>query len=330
MRLCLFLNVRAAAAVLAASFAIPVAFAADEDVYPTKPVRLIVPFTPAGSTDILARRIAERLTVLIGQPIVIENKPGAGGNIGAAAAAKAPADGYTLLIGSSGVISVNPHLYKDAGFDASKDFATVSLLVRMPSLIVAHPDFPARDLSSFVAYVKANPTNYGHPSVGSSKHVAAEEFKMKTGAKITPVAYKGSAPMLTDLIGGHIKMAFDEPLTAMPHINMGKMVPIAVTGPIRWPTLPDVPRVAEFGGALADYDVTGWFGLFVPTGTSPKIIQKLNAAVRKVFADEDFRRTLYSTGSEPVGSGVEEADRFVRAEYQRWGELIRATNLKTE
>lgn len=326
MRLPSFRNVCGAA--LAACLAMPAAFAADEDVYPTKPIRLVVPFTPAGSTDIMARRVAERVGAVMGATFIVENKPGAGGNIGAAFVAKAPADGYTMLIGSSGVISVNPHLYKDSGFDASKDFAAVSLLVRMPTLIVVHPDFPARDLSSFVAYVKANPTNYGHPSVGSSKHIAAEYFRMKTGAKITPVAYKGSAPMLNDLLGGHIKVAFDEPLTSMAHLKAGKILPIAVTGSVRWPTLPDVPRISEFGRALAAYDVTGWFGLFVPTGTSPKIIQRLNMAVRKAFADEDFRRTLYSTGSEPVASTVEEADRFVREEYQRWGELIRTTNLK--
>ena len=323
---------RAALAAIAAACmgSAGIAPAADEDTYPNRPVKIVVPFTPAGSTDIMARRLAERLTTVLGQSFVVENRPGAGGNIGAAAAAKSPADGYTLLVGSSGVISVNPHLYKDAGFDASKDFATVSLLVKMPTLIVAHPDFPARDLSAFLDYVKANPLGYGHPSTGSSKHVAAEDFRMKTGARLSAIAYKGSAPMLNDLIGGHIKIAFDEPLTSMPHIRGGRIVPVAITGSVRWPTLPDVPRISELGGPLADYEVTGWFGLFVPTGTHPKIVERLNAAVRKVFADEEFRKMLYSTGSEPVGSTAADGEKFVRQEYRRWGELIKATNLKAD
>ena len=317
-------------AVLVTLFITPFALAADEDSYPSRPVKLIVPFPPAGSTDIMARRLAERLGATMGQTFVVENKPGAGGNIGAALVAKSSADGYTILIGSSGVISVNPHLYKDAGFNAATDFVAVSLLVRMPALIVAHQNFPAKDLLPFVAYIKENPLTYGHPSVGSSKHIAAEELRMKTGAKLTPAAYKGSVPMLNDLLGGHIMIAFDEPLTAMPHIKAGKMAPIAITGPVRWPTLPNVPRVLEAGGSLADYDVTGWFGLFVPTGTSSQIVQRLNTAVRKVFSDEEFRRTLYNMGSEPVGSSVAEADQFVRTEYQRWGDLIRITGLKAE
>lgn len=305
------------------------ASAQSADAYPTRPVTIVVPFPAGGSADLNARTVAERLSAALGQPFIVENKAGAGGGVGTAFVAKAPADGYTLLMSNSGALTVNPHLFGQVGYDALKDFAPISLSVKISNLLLVHPDLPVRTLPELMAYVKAKPGMfYGHSS--GSKQLSGEVFRAKAGIDMPPVAYKGSAPMMADLLGGHIKVGFDEVLTSMAYIQSGKLYPIATTGSKPWPALPNVPPIAVLGGALADYEVTGWFGLLAPAGTPPRIVNRLSEVLQKAFADKDFRQRIYDQGSEPIGSSSEEFKVFITSEYHRWGELIRTVGIKAE
>lgn len=304
-------------------------YAQQSDAYPTRPVTIIVPFPAGGSADLNARTVAERLSTALGQPFIVENKAGASGNVGTAFAAKAAPDGYTLLMSNSGALTVNPHLFAQVGYDSLKDFVPVSLSVKISNLLLVHPSLPVRTLSELIAYVQAQPgTFYGHSS--GSKQLSGEAFRLKAGLDMPPVAYKGSAPMMTDLLGGQIKIGFDEVLTSMPYIKTGKLVPIATTGSVRWPALPDVPAIAELGGPLADYEVTGWFGLLAPAGTPPKIVNRLSEVLQKAFADKAFREKIYGQGSEPIGSTPEAFKTFIAAEYTRWGDLIKKVGIKIQ
>jgi tripartite-type tricarboxylate transporter receptor subunit TctC len=303
--------------------------AENEDAYPSRPVTIVVPFAAGGGADLNARTVAERLTLALGQPFIVDNKPGASGNIGTAFVARAPADGYTLLMSNSGALTVNPHLYGEPGYDALKDFAPISLAVKISNLLVVHPSVPVRTLGEFIAYAKANPgLFYGHSS--GSKLLSGEVFRAQAGIDMPPVAYKGSAPMMADLLGGHIKVGFDEVLTSMPYVQSGKLRALATTGSVRWPALPEIPPIAEFGGQLTGYEVTGWFGLLAPAATPPAIVERLSKVVMNAFADKDFRQKLYDQGVEPVGSSSEEFKTFIGSEYRRWGELIHKLGIKAD
>jgi tripartite-type tricarboxylate transporter receptor subunit TctC len=317
-----------AACILGLAWAVA-ASAQGADAYPTRPVTIVVPFPAGGSADLNARTVAERLSAALGQPFIVENKAGASGSVGTAFVAKAPADGYTLLMSNSGALTVNPHLFGAVGYDSLKDFEPISLAVKISNLLLVHPDLPVRTLPELIAYAKTNPgLYYGHSS--GSKQLSGEVFRAKAGIDMPPVAYKGSAPMMADLLGGHIKVGFDEVLTSMPYIQAGKLYPIATTGAVRWPALPNVPPIAELGGDLAGYEVTGWFGLLAPAGTPTRIINRLSEVLQKAFADEDFRKRVYDQGSEPIGSDAAAFKVFIAAEYSRWGELIRAVGIKAE
>jgi tripartite-type tricarboxylate transporter receptor subunit TctC len=306
-----------------------VAQAQTADTYPTRPVTIIVPFPAGGSADLNARTLAERLSTAFGQPFIVENKAGASGNVGTAAAAKATPDGYTLLMSNSGALTVNPHIFGQVGYDPLKDFAPVSLGMKISNLLLVHPDLPVRTLPELIAYVKAHPgTFYGHSS--GSKQLSGEAFRLKANLDMPPVAYKGAAPMMNDLLSGQIKIGFDEVLTSMQQIKAGKLFPVATTGAARWPSLPDVPTIAELGGPFADFEVTGWFGLLAPAGTPPQIVNRLGDVLQKAFADKSFRQRIYEQGSEPVGSSPDAFKAFIAAEYQRWGELIRVAGIKIE
>lgn len=315
-------------AVSVIAFAWTSASSAQSD-YPARPVTIVVPFPAGGSADLNARTVAERLSAALGQTFIVENKAGASGNVGTAYAAKAVPDGYTLLMSNSGALTVNPHLFDNVGYDALKDFAPVSLGMKISNLLLVHPDLPVRTLPEFMNYITAKPgTFYGHSS--GSKQLSGEAFRLKAGIDMPPVAYKGSAPMMADLLGGTIKIGFDEVLTSMPYVQARRLYPIATTGSSRWPTLPDVPPIAELGGGLADYEVTGWFGLLAPTGTPPAIVNRLSEVLQKAFADKEFRQRIYDRGSEPIGSSPEQFKTFIAAEYKRWGELIRAAGIKLQ
>jgi tripartite-type tricarboxylate transporter receptor subunit TctC len=306
-----------------------VAHAQTADTYPTRPVTIIVPFPAGGSADLNARTVAERLSAAFGQPFIVENKAGASGNVGTAAAAKAAPDGYTLLMSNSGALTVNPHIFGQVGYDPLKDFAPISLGMKISNLLLVHPSLPVRTLPELIAYVKAHPgTFYGHSS--GSKQLSGEAFRLKANLDMPPVAYKGAAPMMNDLLSGQIKIGFDEVLTSMQQIKAGKLFPVATTGAARWPALPDVPAIAELGGPFADFEVTGWFGLLAPAGTPPQIVNRLGDALQKAFADKAFRQRIYEQGSEPVGSSPDAFKAFIATEYQRWGELIRVAGIKIE
>ncbi len=230
---------------------------------------------------------------------------------------------------NSGALTVNPHIFDNVGYDPLRDFAPISLGMKIANLLLVHPSLGVHTLPELIAYVKAHPgTFYGHSS--GSKQLAGEAFRIKAGIDMPPVAYKGAAPMMNDLLSGQIKIGFDEVLTSMQQIRAGKLIPIATTGSARWPALPDVPAIAELGGPLADYDVTGWFGLLAPAGTPPAIVNRLSDALQKDFADKAFRQRIYDQGSEPVGNSPEAFKAFIAAEYTRWGELIRVAGIKLE
>lgn len=297
--------------------------------YPTKPAKIVVPFPAGGATDIIARLIAQKLTEALGQSFIVDNKPGAGGNIGAALVAQSAPDGYTFLMGSPGTHAVNAHLYDKPGYDGIKDFDPVSLVVKAPNLLVVHPSFPARTMAELIDYARKNPgLNYGHTSNGGTKHLAGELLRLKAGIDIVPVAYKGSAPMMTDLIGGHLKVAFDDLITSLQHVTNGSLRALAITGTSRWPSVPDVPRVSELGGTFADYDVTAWYGLVAPARTPAAIVDKVNAVIVGALKDKALRDDLYAKGVEPIGNSPREFQDFIAEEYKRWGDVVRRSGIK--
>jgi tripartite-type tricarboxylate transporter receptor subunit TctC len=297
--------------------------------YPTRPVRIIVPFPAGGATDILARLMAQKLQEAFGQQFIADNKPGAGGNIGAALAAQSPADGYTLFMGSPGTHAVNAHMYDKPGYDGIKDFDPISLVVKAPNLMITHPSLPVTTLPEFIEYCRKNPgLTYGHTSNGGTKHLAGELLRLKANIDIVPVAYKGGAPMMADLVAGHLKVAFDDLITSMQHLSNKSIRALAITGDTRWPSVPDVPRVSELGGVFADYDVTAWYGLLAPARTPPAIIDKVNAVVVKALKDKALADDLYAKGVEPIGSSPQQFKDFIAAEYVRWGDVVRRAGIK--
>ena len=297
--------------------------------YPTKTVRIVVPFPAGGATDIIARLIAQKLTAALGQTFIVDNKPGAGGNIGAALVAQSAPDGYTLLMGSPGTQAVNGHLYDKPGYDGIKDFDPISLVVKAPNLLVVHPSFPPRTLAEFIDHAKKNPgISYGHTSNGGTKHLAGELLRLKADINIVPVAYKGSAPMMADLIAGHLPMGFDDLITSMQHVTNGSLRALAITGRSRWPGVSDVPRVMELGGAFADYDVTAWYGLLAPAKTPTAAVDKNHAVIVDALKDKALHDDLFAKGVEPIGSSPQEFQAFIAEEYKRWGEVVRRSGIK--
>lgn len=316
-----------AGSALASTTAVTPAYA--QVAYPTKPVRIVVPFPAGGATDIIARLIAQKLSDALGQPFIVDNKPGAGGNIGAAIVAQSPPDGYTLLMGSPGTHAVNAHLYDKPGYDGIKDFEPISLVVKAPNLLVVTPSFPAKTLAEFIDYARKNPgLNYGHTSNGGTKHLAGELLRLKANINLVPVAYKGSAPMMTDLIGGHMQIAFDDLITSQQHVQNGSLRALAITGTSRWPTVPDVPRVMELGGVFADYDVTAWYGLLAPAKTPVAIVDKLSGIIATALKDKTLRDALYAKGVEPIGSTPKQFADFIGEEYKRWGDVVKRAGIK--
>ncbi len=298
--------------------------------YPTKPIRIVVPFPAGGTTDILARAVAQKLTETNGQPVVVDNRPGAGGNIGAELVAKSPPDGYTLLMGTVGTHAINPSLYAKMPYDHQKDFAPVILVAGVPNVLVINPAVPANSVQDLIAYGKANPgkLNFASSGSGTSIHLAGELFKTMSGVQMTHVPYKGSAPALTDLMGGQVQIMFDNLPSALPQIKGGKLKALAVTSAQRASALPDVPTIAEAG--LPGFEATSWFGLLAPAGTPKDVITKLNAEVAKWLATPEAREKLASQGAIAAGKTPEDFAQHIVAETAKWQKVVKESGAKVD
>jgi tripartite-type tricarboxylate transporter receptor subunit TctC len=298
--------------------------------YPTKPLRFVVPFAPGGGSDLVARTVAQKITEAIGQPVIVDNRAGAAGTIGADIAAKSPPDGHTLLLGSNGPLAINPSLYAKLPYDAARDFAPVSLVTVMPFVLVTHPSLPVKTVKDLVALARAKPgeLNYGSPGNGSTTHLANELLKSMTGMKIAHVPYKGVAPAATDLISGQVQMMSGDLSTLLPYVRAGRMRAIAVTAARRSKLLPDVPTIAESG--VPGYEASGWFGVLVPAATPVPIIERLHAAIAKGLSASDARERLGAFGGEVPASTPEQFGAHIRTEAAKWNKLIKAIGLKAE
>ena len=297
--------------------------AAMAQAYPSKPVTIVVPFAAGGTTDILARIIGQALTAELGQSVVVDNRAGAGGNIGGQAAAKAAPDGHTLFMGTVGTHAINASLYKKMPFDPVKDFAPLTRVANVPNLLVANPAQPYKSVKDLIAYAKANPgkVNFGSSGNGSSIHLSGELFKSLAKVDMVHVPYKGSAPAVTDLLGNQIDIMFDNMPSAIQHVRSGKLAPLAVTTAKRSPELPNVPTIAEAG--VPGYEATSWFGMFAPAGTPAPVLAKLNAAIVKLLAQPDVKKKINEQGAEVYSETPEQFAAFIQAESVKWGKVVK-------
>lgn len=298
--------------------------------YPSRPVRMIVPFPPGQATDIVARLLGDALTRNWNQQVIIDNRGGGGGVPGMLAGRDAQADGYTVTFGSSGTIGVNPSLYSNLPYAPLKDFAMVNGVFIVPLMIVAQSASPYGSLKAVVDAAKKDPgkLNWGYAGAGTSQHLTGELFKYRTGLDIVGVLYKGSGPMMTDLLGGQVTLAVDSLASALPQIKGGKLRALAMTSAQRVPQLPDVPTVSELG--YPGFDGVGWAGLVAPRGTPPEIVEKIGADVRKLLGDPAVRDRIIERGAIPDPRGPKEFGEFVAAEIVKWGEIVKRSNLKAD
>jgi tripartite-type tricarboxylate transporter receptor subunit TctC len=298
--------------------------------YPSRPIRIIVPFPAGGTADLLARQIGQTMSETLHEQVVIENRSGAGGNIGADLAAKSKPDGYTLLMGTVSTHAINPNLYTKMPYDPVKDFAPVTMVASMPNLLVVHPSVPAKNVAELIALAKAKPGALAFASAGNgtSQHLAGELFKKMAGVDMIHVPYKGNAPAVTDLVGGQVQVMFDNIPVSLQQVRAGKLRALAVTGPARSAVLPDLPTVAEAG--LPGYSITSWFGLYAPSGTSPQIIERLNQEANRALATAQIRRRLTDQGIEPAGGTPDQFADFMHAELVKWGKIVRESGARVE
>jgi tripartite-type tricarboxylate transporter receptor subunit TctC len=298
--------------------------------YPSKPIRFVVPYAPGGNTDILARLLGQKLSEAWGQQVIIDNRPGAAGTVGAELVARSPADGYTLIMGSFGNIIVANSLYNNLKYDPFKDFASIALVSLPPGILVENPAVPAQNVRELIAYAKSNPgrLNYGSPGAGAWNHLFFELFNASAGISILHVPYKGIAPAVVDLLGGQVQLAISAFPTALPHIRSGKLRALAVTSAKRSGLMTDVPTVAESG--LAGYEAAGWFGVLAPAGTPPAVVAKLNSEINRILELAEIKASLASDGAEPAGGTPAQMTESARAASAKWSKLIRELNLRTE
>ena len=294
-----------------------------QDSFPTRAITVIVPFPAGGTTDIVARLAGQALSQELGQPVVIDNRPGAGGNIGSQTVARAAADGYTLVMGTVGTHAINPALYKKMPYDHLKDFAPISRVANVPNLLVANPSQPYRTVKELIAYAKANPDKltFASSGNGTSIHLAGELFKSLTGVQMQHVPYKGSAPALADLMAGQTNIMFDNLPSSIAFVRAGKLRPIAITTLKRSPELPDVPTIAESG--VPGFDASSWFGLLAPAGTPPAVIKRIDDALLKVMETTDLKKKIMEQGGEPVGETPDKFAAFIRTETVKWAKVVK-------
>jgi tripartite-type tricarboxylate transporter receptor subunit TctC len=296
--------------------------------WPTHTVRVVVAYPPGGAVDIVTRVLAEKLTMALGQPVIVDNKAGAGGLIGSDSVAKAAPDGYTLLMGTVSSHAIAPAVYRKMPYDALADFAPVSLVALTPYVITVNPAVPAKTLRELVAYAKANPDklNFGSSGTGTTPHLAGELFNTLAGTHIRHIPYKGSAPMLADLLGGQVQVAFDN--TVIPSIKAGKLRGLAITGPTRLPAMPDIPTAAEAG--LPGYEAVGWMGLYAPKGTPANLRDWLAAAVAKAAATPEFVAKMESLGFQAKTGTPAEFDAYLKTEQAKWARVVKDANVTQE
>jgi tripartite-type tricarboxylate transporter receptor subunit TctC len=303
---------------------------ASADSYPSRPIRLINPNPPGAASDIISRAIGHELSKRLGQPIVVENRPGAGSTIGSEVGAKAAPDGYTLMITSSPLFGVVPLLYPKLGFDPLKDFESVIVLASFSNVLTVHPSVPAKSVKELIALAKAQPgkLTYSSSGNGTTTHMSGEMFKSLAGVDIMHIPYKGGAPAMNDLLGGQVSMMFNNSPASLPHINAGKVRALAVTGIKREPSLPDVPTMVEAG--VPGYQADGWFSLSVPTGTPKEIITRLNAAAAEGMKSPEFVKRITDLGYGIVGGTPKKMDEMIKAEIERWGPVVKASGARID
>ncbi len=304
--------------------------AASAQPFPTKPVKLIVPFPPGGGTDILARPIAQKLSAKWGQPVIVDNRGGAGGNIGTKAAAEAEPDGYTIILGVLGTHAVNQSLYANAGFDSTKDFAAITMVANTPNIVVVHPSVPVNSVKELIDYARANPgkLNYATPGNGTPSHLATEMFKSQAGVNLTHVPYKGSGPALADMLGGQTQVWIANAPVVLPHIKAGKLRAIATTSAKRPAIAADLPTLHEAG--LRGYEADTWYGLFAPAKTPKPILDKLHADIVDVLRSPEIRETFAAQGAEVVANSSEEFTKKLHADVAKWKKVIADLKLRVD
>jgi tripartite-type tricarboxylate transporter receptor subunit TctC len=298
--------------------------------YPNKPIRVVVTFPPGGSTDVVVRMLVPRLNEKLGQQVVVDNRPGAGGNIGLTAVARAPADGYTLGVGAAGGLSANVSLYAQMPFDPVKDFRPVTMLAAIPFVLIGHPSVAAKTQRELIALAKATPgkLSIGHGGNGTAMHLSAQLFGQMSGAQFVEVPYRGSGPAALDVLAGQVPLAIVDLPSALQHIKAGKLIAYAVTSPQRLPMLPDVPTVSESG--LTGYDSTGWFGVVAPAGTPAPVISRLNAEITAALNDNEIKAAMRNLGVEPAPGTAAEFEAYIKSETVKWARVIKASGTKLD
>ena len=298
--------------------------------YPTQPIRMVVTFPPGGSTDVVVRMLVPRLNEKLGQQVVVDNRPGAGGNIGLTAVARAPADGYTLGVGAAGGLSANVSLYAQMPFDPIKDFRPVTMLAAIPFVLIGHPSLAAKNQRELIALAKATPgkLSIGHGGNGTAMHLSAQLFGQMSGAQFVEVPYRGSGPAALDVLAGQVPLAIVDLPSALQHIKAGKLVAYAVTSPQRLPMLPDVPTVSE--GGLTGYDSTGWFGVVAPAGTPTPVITRLNAEITAALNDNEIKASMRNLGVEPAPGTAAEFEAYIKSETLKWARVIKTSGTKID
>jgi tripartite-type tricarboxylate transporter receptor subunit TctC len=298
--------------------------------FPTRPITLVIPFAPGGSTTIVGRGVAEKMSTLLGEKIIVDNRPGAGGTVGTRAVAKSEPDGYTLLLGYTGTLAIGPSLYKNVGYDPRKDFAPIGMIGNAPNSLVVNPSFPAKTVAELITYAKANPgtVNFGSAGAGTASHITGEYFARSAGITLVHIPYKGTGPALTDLLGGHIPMAFAPIPASHSNVAAGKLRALAVTSTTRSGLLPDVPTIAESG--LPGFDASLYYGLAAPAGTPRPIIDKLNKALRDALASDEVRRQLGNDGTDITPGSPEDYAALIDKDEKKWAQLVKASGVEPE
>lgn len=304
--------------------------AAAQAAYPSKPVKLIIPFPPGGTTDIVGRLIAQGLTGGLGHPFVVENRGGAGGTIGGAEIARAPHDGYTLGVGTVSTLGTAPNTYKKLAYDPRKDYTQIVQVAAVPGIIAVHPSFPAKNYAEFVKVLKASPGRYNYASSGNGGvgHMGMELFKSQTGLFITHIGYRGAGPALTDVLGGNVPIIWDNLSSTLPYVKAGKLVAIGLAYDTRVPQLPDLPTFKELG--LKDYEATTWFGIVGPAGLPAEVVNRVNAEVNRLITLPDIRQRMFDAGAFPMGGTPAVMKIAVDKEIEKWAKVVRFANIQPE